>query len=68
MAELSLANVGVHTIDPGNTPPVHDVLRRQSLEMREITRKAVLEMEKAGIARKSKSSYSSPVVVVKKDR
>lgn len=53
-AELSLANVGVHTIDTGNAPPVQDVLQRQSPEMLEITRKAVIKIEQAKVALKKK--------------
>lgn len=55
-----------HTIDTGNTPPIKQRAYRVSQKEEEVIRKEVKTMLENGIIRKSKSPWTSPVVIVPK--
>src|ERR671928_1113131 len=55
-----------HTIDTGNTPPIKQRAYRVSQKEKEVIRKEVETMLENGIIRKSKSPWTSPVVIVPK--
>lgn len=53
-------------IETGDNPPVKLKLYRTPLHKRPIVDKAINEMLEAGVIRRSKSSWCSPIVIVKK--
>ncbi|MCG8047973.1 MAG: retroviral-like aspartic protease family protein, partial [Candidatus Thiodiazotropha taylori] len=59
-------SLGVHIIDTGNAKPVRCPPRRVPLAFADEERNVIETMEKQGIIRKSRSCWSSPLVLVRK--
>lgn len=64
--ELGRTNVCEQKIETGDAIPVHQPPYRVSPREREIISEQISEMLQAGIIRRSRSSWASPVVLVKK--
>ena len=63
---LGRTNLVEHQIPTGNATPIKQPLRRMSPAHREIVDKEVQKMLREGIIQESCSSWSSPVVLVRK--
>ena len=66
MAELGDSGIALHRIDAQGLPPVHVPSRRTAEHTRKVIDTEWDEMLRHGIVQPSKSSYSSPVVIVTK--
>src|SRR5256885_16938608 len=64
--EVGKTNMVKHTIDTGEEKPIKQKARRLSVKEKEIEKEHIEEMLKKGIIRKSKSSWSLPVVFMPK--
>ncbi|CAG2218766.1 Transposon Ty3-G Gag-Pol polyprotein,Transposon Ty3-I Gag-Pol polyprotein [Mytilus edulis] len=65
-SELGHTDTVKMEIETGNHPPIRLKPYRTPLHKRQIVDKAIDEMLDAGVIRRSKSSWSAPIVVVKK--
>jgi hypothetical protein len=64
--DLGLTHLAEHSIDTGDARPIKQRARREPLAFAGEEKKAVEQLERQGIVRKSSSPWSSPVVLVRK--
>lgn len=64
--DLGLTHLAEHTIDTGEARPVKQPPRRVPLAFADEERKAIEQLEKQNVIRKSNSPWASPIVLVRK--
>ncbi|KAL5516401.1 hypothetical protein EMCRGX_G001711 [Ephydatia muelleri] len=64
--DLGRTNVLRHTINSGDTPPVHQPARRLPFHQRDVVQKMIQGMLQQGIIEPSGGAWASPIVLVRK--
>ena len=64
--DIGLTDLAKHSINTGDAPPIKQMPRRVPLAHAEEEKKAIEDLLKKGVIRKSTSPWASPIVVVKK--
>ena len=64
--DIGLTDLAEHSINTGDAPPIKQMPRRVPLAHAEEEKKAIEDLLKKGVIRKSTSPWASPIVLVKK--
>ena len=64
--KIGVTNMGEHTIDTGDSPPIKQAPRRIPIGQREAVEKELTKLQEQGMIGPSDSPWSSPLCIVKK--